>query len=104
MLRSNLLIFIGRTNIPLKPEMLHNILIYVLLASALITFLLDHLIDTLVIVTVVLINGLIGFIQEGYSSESSPFSSQRYSVLLPIPSRAAARRLLPDTRSRTSRA
>lgn len=49
---------------------LHNILIYVLLASALITFLLDHLIDTVVIVAVVLINGLIGFIQEGKAEKA----------------------------------
>ncbi|MEW6727994.1 MAG: cation-transporting P-type ATPase [Pseudomonadota bacterium] len=43
----------------------HNPLIYVLLASALVTFGLGHLIDASVILGVVLINAIIGFIQEG---------------------------------------
>ncbi len=43
----------------------NNLLIYVLLASALIAFLLGHTIDTVVIVAVVVINATIGFIQEG---------------------------------------
>ncbi|MDT8384727.1 MAG: cation-transporting P-type ATPase [Gammaproteobacteria bacterium] len=43
----------------------HNILIYVLLAAAVITALLDHWIDTSVILAVVIINAIIGFIQEG---------------------------------------
>jgi magnesium-transporting ATPase (P-type) len=43
----------------------HNVLIYVLLASAGVTSLLGHWVDTSVILGVVLINALIGFIQEG---------------------------------------
>ncbi|HEY9033852.1 MAG TPA: HAD-IC family P-type ATPase [Pseudomonadales bacterium] len=43
----------------------HNTLIYVLLASAVISLLLDHLVDSAVIFAVVLVNALIGFIQEG---------------------------------------
>jgi magnesium-transporting ATPase (P-type) len=43
----------------------HNLLIYVLLGAALVTALLGDLVDTGVIVGVVLINALIGFIQEG---------------------------------------
>jgi magnesium-transporting ATPase (P-type) len=43
----------------------HNILIYVLLGAAAITALLQHLVDTLVILAVVLVNALIGFVQEG---------------------------------------
>lgn len=43
----------------------HNVLIYVLLASAVVTALLAHWVDTSVIVGVVLINAIIGFIQEG---------------------------------------
>ena len=43
----------------------NNVLIYVLLVSALITGLLRHWIDTGVILGVVLINAIIGFIQEG---------------------------------------
>lgn len=43
----------------------HNILIYVLLGAAVITALLHHVIDTVVILAVVIINALIGFIQEG---------------------------------------
>jgi len=43
----------------------HNVLIYVLLAAAVITVLLGHWIDSGVIFGVVVINALIGFIQEG---------------------------------------
>jgi magnesium-transporting ATPase (P-type) len=43
----------------------HNILIYVLLAAVVITALLDHVVDSLVILAVVLANAIIGFIQEG---------------------------------------
>lgn len=43
----------------------HNVLIYVLLAAALITALLGHWIDTFVIILVVLVNAAIGFLQEG---------------------------------------
>jgi len=48
----------------------HNILIYVLLISAFITFLLDHLVDTAVILAVVVANGIIGFIQEGKAEKA----------------------------------
>ena len=43
----------------------NNVLIYVLLAAAIVTALLDHWIDTWVILAVIIINALIGFIQEG---------------------------------------
>jgi magnesium-transporting ATPase (P-type) len=43
----------------------HNVLIYVLLSSALITALLGHWVDCSVIVGVVLINAIVGVIQEG---------------------------------------
>ena len=43
----------------------HNVLIYVLLGAAVVTALLGHGLDTGVILGVVLINALIGFIQEG---------------------------------------
>ena len=43
----------------------HNVLIYALLASAAITGWLGHWVDTAVILGVVLINALIGFVQEG---------------------------------------
>ncbi len=48
----------------------HNILIYVLLGSALITALLDHWIDTFVILAVVFANAIIGFIQEGKAEKA----------------------------------
>ena len=48
----------------------HNILIYVLLGSAVITAVLDHWIDTFVILTVVLANAIIGFIQEGKAEKA----------------------------------
>jgi len=48
----------------------HNILIYVLIGSALITASLGHFIDTGVILAVVFANALIGFIQEGRAEEA----------------------------------
>ena len=48
----------------------HNILIYVLLASAVVTAFLDHLVDTAVILAVVLINAVIGFVQEGKAEKA----------------------------------
>ncbi|HYD30434.1 MAG TPA: HAD-IC family P-type ATPase, partial [Azospirillaceae bacterium] len=48
----------------------HNVLIYVLLASATVTVLLGHWTDAGVIVGVVLINAVIGFIQEGKAEEA----------------------------------
>lgn len=43
----------------------HNLLIYVLIAAAGITILLGHFVDTGVILAVVLVNAVIGFVQEG---------------------------------------
>ncbi|MCV3272016.1 HAD-IC family P-type ATPase [Roseobacter sinensis] len=43
----------------------HNLLIYVLIAAATVTAALGHLVDTLVIAAVVLVNAVIGFVQEG---------------------------------------
>ncbi len=48
----------------------HNVLIYVLLASATVTALLAHWVDTSVIVGVVVINAIIGFIQEGKAEKA----------------------------------
>ncbi|MFO2503780.1 cation-transporting P-type ATPase [Legionella pneumophila serogroup 1] len=48
----------------------HNILIYVLLGAAMVTSLLQHWIDTAVIIAVVVINALIGFIQEGKAEKA----------------------------------
>lgn len=48
----------------------HNILIYVLLASAVITAMLSHWVDTGVILAVVVANALIGFIQEGRAEDA----------------------------------
>ncbi|MDO8704661.1 MAG: cation-transporting P-type ATPase [Sulfuricaulis sp.] len=48
----------------------HNVLIYVLLASAVVTALLAHWVDTSVIVGVVVINAIIGFIQEGKAEKA----------------------------------
>ncbi|MDX1594637.1 MAG: cation-transporting P-type ATPase [Gammaproteobacteria bacterium] len=46
-------------------EQFHNVLIYVLMVAALVTALLGHWIDTGVIVAVVVVNAVIGFLQEG---------------------------------------
>ena len=43
----------------------HNVLIYVLLGSAAVTAALQHWVDTGVILAVVLVNAMIGFVQEG---------------------------------------
>jgi len=48
----------------------HNILIYVLIGSAIITALLNHWVDTFVILAVVIANAIIGFIQEGKAEKS----------------------------------
>ncbi len=47
-----------------------NVLIYILLGSAVIAALLDHWVDVGVIVGVVLVNALIGYIQEGKAEEA----------------------------------
>lgn len=47
-----------------------NVLIYVLLAAAVVTSLLGHWIDTWIIIAVVFINSLIGFIQEGKAEKA----------------------------------
>ena len=43
----------------------HNVLLYVMLASALVTALLGHWIDTGVLLAAVVVNAVIGFVQEG---------------------------------------
>jgi P-type Ca2+ transporter type 2C len=48
----------------------HNVLIYVLLAAALITAFLGHWIDTYVILAVIVVNAVIGFIQEGKAEKA----------------------------------
>ena len=48
----------------------HNVLIYVLLGAAVVTSLLGHGVDTAVILGVVIINALIGFVQEGKAEKS----------------------------------
>ena len=49
---------------------IHNLLIYVLLAAAIITWLIDHRIDSIVILAVVVINVSIGLYQEGKAEKS----------------------------------
>ena len=48
----------------------HNVLIYVLLGSGIVTMLLGHWVDSGVIIGVVLINAIIGFIQEGKAEKA----------------------------------
>ncbi len=48
----------------------HNILIYVLIGSSIITAFLDHWLDTFVIIAVVVANAIIGFIQEGKAEKA----------------------------------
>lgn len=48
----------------------HNILIYVLIGAAVLTGILGHWIDTFVIMGVVLVNALVGYIQEGKAEQA----------------------------------
>ena len=48
----------------------HNILIYVLLGASVITASLGHIVDTFVIIAVVIINAIIGFLQEGKAEKA----------------------------------
>ena len=48
----------------------HHVLIYVLLAAALVTALLGHWIDTFVIFGVVVVNALVGLVQEGKAEQA----------------------------------
>ncbi len=48
----------------------HNLLIYVLLGAALIAGAMGHWVDTIVILGVVLVNAVIGFVQEGKAEDA----------------------------------
>ena len=48
----------------------HNVLIYVLLAAAVVTAALQHWVDTGVILAVVIVNAIIGFLQEGRAEQA----------------------------------
>ncbi|MFW5785029.1 MAG: cation-translocating P-type ATPase [Chitinispirillaceae bacterium] len=69
----------GANRLPAKKELhpvlkflsqFNNVLIYVLLVSAVISVLLNHLIDAWIILAVVVINGTIGYIQEGKAEKA----------------------------------
>ncbi len=57
----------------------HNVLIYVLLASGLVVALLEHWVDAGVILGVVIINSVIGFVQEGKAENALKAISQMLS-------------------------
>ena len=59
-----------RTALARLVAQIHNLLIYVLLASALVATVLGHGVDALVILAVVVVNALIGFIQEGRAEDA----------------------------------
>jgi len=48
----------------------HNVLIYVLMAASIVTALLEHWLDASVILGVVVLNALIGFVQEGKAEDA----------------------------------
>ncbi|HCP07521.1 MAG TPA: carbonate dehydratase, partial [Synergistaceae bacterium] len=62
----------GRKKNPLIRFLSHfnDVLIYVLLASAVVTALLNHWVDTIVILGVVVINVFVGFLQEGKAEKA----------------------------------
>ncbi len=61
---------VGRNPLLRLLQQFHNILIYVLLVSAVITAALGHWIDTSVILAVVTANAIIGFVQEGKAEQA----------------------------------
>ena len=48
----------------------NNLLLYVLMAAALVTALMGHWVDTAVIMAVVVLNAVIGFVQEGKAEKA----------------------------------
>ncbi|HEX2020886.1 MAG TPA: cation-transporting P-type ATPase, partial [Aurantimonas sp.] len=60
----------GRSRIVRFLKHFHNVLIYVLIAAAMITAVLGHFIDTAVIMAVVIANAVIGFVQEGRAEQA----------------------------------
>ncbi len=51
-------------------QQFHNVLIYVLLASGVVSALLQHYVDAGVILAVVLVNAIVGFVQEGKAEDA----------------------------------
>lgn len=62
----------------------HNVLIYVLIGSALITASLGHFIDTGVILAVVIANAIIGFVQEGRAEQAMDAIRQMLAPHTPV--------------------
>ncbi|MDO9371448.1 MAG: cation-transporting P-type ATPase [Gammaproteobacteria bacterium] len=60
----------GRSPLQRLLQQFHNLLVYLLLGAAVITAMLQHWVDTGVIVGVVVVNALIGFIQEGKAEQA----------------------------------
>jgi magnesium-transporting ATPase (P-type) len=73
------LVSFGKNALPLPPVssawkrlimQFNNVLIYVLIASGVLSFFLQHYIDSAVILAVVLVNAFVGFIQEGKAEDA----------------------------------
>lgn len=78
----------------------NNLLIYVLLIAAVVTFFIHHWIDTSVILSAVLLNALIGFIQEGKAERAIDALKQMLSLQANVirsgkTTRIAAEKLVP---------
>jgi magnesium-transporting ATPase (P-type) len=78
----------GRSALRRLAEQFHNVLIYVLLTAGLVTLLLGHHLDAAVILAVVVVNALIGFVQEGKAERALE------AVRSMLASRATVRRLI----------
>ncbi|HSP32517.1 MAG TPA: cation-transporting P-type ATPase, partial [Halomonas sp.] len=63
--RNQLPAVVGRHPLPRFFAHFHNALIYFLLAAAVAASLLAHFVDATVIIAVVLVNAVVGFVQEG---------------------------------------
>ena len=75
----------------------HNALIYILLAAAVVTALLNHWIDTGVILAVVVANAIIGFIQEGKAEKALEALTRMLSLEATV-IRGGRRRSIPAER------
>lgn len=75
----------------------HNVLIYVLIAAAVVTAALQHWVDTGVILAVVIVNAVIGYVQEGRAEQAMAAIRGMLAPALLYCAMGAARVWMPQT-------